>query len=283
MNKSLITDAQNTWCLGCGNFAIQHAIKDVISGIIDDGTPRESIVLVAGIGCHGKIADYLNISTIYSLHGRALAVATGIKLANPDLTVICSVGDGDTYAEGLAHLVFAAKRNVDITAIVHNNRVYGLTKGQYTPTSPAMYHGKSTPRGISDDPPFNPVEILLCSGCGYIARGYTRRQEELTGLIREAIAHRGFSVVDTLQICASFLDMTDLYNERVYVPEGHNPEDFDSACRIAREWNYDADAPIALGTIYRNTAPTYESRFRIPPKSDVEKAKTVDKIMRRRN
>ncbi|MBT8507177.1 2-oxoglutarate synthase [Methanomicrobiaceae archaeon CYW5] len=283
MNPSFITDAQNTWCLGCGNFALQHAIKDVIFGLIKDGTPRESIVLVAGIGCHGKIADYLNISTFYSLHGRAIAVATGIKLANPDLTVICSVGDGDTYAEGLAHLIFAAKRNIDITVIVHNNRVYGLTKGQYTPTSPGKYHGKSTPRGISDDPPFNPVEILLCSGCGFIARGYTRRQEELTGLIHDAIVHRGFSVVDTLQICASFLDMTDMYNERVYVPDGHNPEDFAAACMIAREWDYDSDGPIALGTIYRKNIPTYESRFRVPQKSDVEKARSVDKIMRERS
>jgi len=282
MNQALITDAQNTWCLGCGNFALQHAIKDVIAALIEDGTSRESIVLVAGIGCHGKIADYLNVSTFYSLHGRALAVATGIKLANPDLTVICSVGDGDTYAEGLAHLIFAAKRNIDITAIVHNNRVYGLTKGQYTPTSPGTYHGKSTPKGISDDPPFNPLEIMLCSGCSFIARGYTRRQEQLTGLIREAIGHKGFSLVDTLQICSSFLDLTDFYNERVYVPEGHNPEDFAAACRIASEWDYDGDAPIALGTIYRKNIPTYESRFRVGSKSDGEKAKLVETIIRGR-
>jgi len=282
MNQTLITDAQNTWCLGCGNFAIQHAIKDVIVALIEGGTSRESIVLVAGIGCHGKIADYLNISTFYSLHGRALAVATGIKLANPDLTVICTVGDGDTYAEGLAHLIFAAKRNIDITAIVHNNRVYGLTKGQYTPTSPGTYHGKSTPKGVIDDPPFNPLEIMLCSGCGYIARGYTRRQEQLTDLIHEAIMHKGFSLVDTLQICASFLDLTDFYNERVYVPADHNSEDFDAACRMAKEWDYDRDAPIALGTIYRRVMPTFEARCRVVPKSDRERAALVEKIIRGR-
>ncbi len=282
MNQPYITDAQNTWCMGCGNFAILHAVKDVIVGLIEDGVPRESIVLVAGIGCHGKIADYLNISSFYSLHGRALAVATGIKIANPNLTVICTVGDGDTYAEGLAHLIFAAKRNIDITAIVHNNRVYGLTKGQYTPTSPGTYHGKSIPKGVSDDPPFNPLEILLCSGCGFIARGYTRRQEELTDLIREAIAHKGFSVVDTLQICASFFDIGDFYNEHVYVPAGHNPEDFDAACRIVGEWDYNGDAPIALGTLYRKEMPTYEGRFRAVPKNDSEKGRLVQKIIKER-
>ena len=282
MNQLLITDAQNTWCMGCGNFAILHAVKDVIAGLIEDGVSRESIVLVAGIGCHGKIADYLNISTFYSLHGRALAVATGIKIANPDLTVICTVGDGDTYAEGLAHLIFAAKRNIDITVIVHNNRVYGLTKGQYTPTSPVTYHGKSEPKGVTDDPPFNPLEILLGSGGGFIARGYTHRQDGLTDLIREAVMHKGFSVVDTLQICASFLDIGDYYNERVYVPADHNPEDFDAACRIIGEWDYDRDTPIALGTLYRKAMPTYEERFRVVPKKDVERARLVEKILRER-
>jgi 2-oxoglutarate ferredoxin oxidoreductase subunit beta len=136
MTRNLITEALNTWCPGCGNFALQHTIKNLLSDREKEGKSLDDVVLVSGIGCHAKIADYLNINSFYSLHGRALPVATGIKLGNPALTVICCVGDGDAYAEGLDHLIFAAKRNIDITVIVHNNRVYGLTTGQYTPTSP---------------------------------------------------------------------------------------------------------------------------------------------------
>ncbi|MDD5418431.1 MAG: thiamine pyrophosphate-dependent enzyme, partial [Methanomicrobiaceae archaeon] len=164
MNGSdLISPAQNTWCPGCGNFGIQHMIKAAIAEITGEGFPRERIVMVTGIGCHGKIADYFNINTYYAIHGRAIPVAAGIKVANPDLKVICHVGDGDAYAEGLDHLVFAAKRNADITVIVHDNRVYGLTTGQYTPTSPAGFKGRSTPEGVPGHP-INPLELMLASG-----------------------------------------------------------------------------------------------------------------------
>jgi len=250
MTKGLITDAQNTWCQGCGNFAIEHAIKDVIIRMEAEGTPREKIVLVAGIGCHGKIADYLKINSFYSLHGRAVSFATGICMANPDLHVICCVGDGDTYAEGIAHLLFAAKRNVNMTVLVHNNRVYGLTKGQVTPTSPREYHGKSNPYS-SGEIAFNPLELLLSAGCSFVARGYTQRQDELTGLIYDGMAHAGFSYIDILQICASFLDKTEEYDGKVYAPDQHVPEDFDAACRLVREYSYGDSGKIALGVIFR--------------------------------
>ena len=250
MTKGLVTDAQNTWCQGCGNFAIEHAIKDVIIRLEAEGTPRENIVLVVGIGCHAKIADYLNINSFYSLHGRGVSFATGVCMANPDLHVICCVGDGDAYAEGIAHLLFAAKRNVNMTVLVHNNRVYGLTKGQVTPTSPKEYHGKSNPNG-SGEIEFNPLELLLSAGCGFVARGYTQRQEELTELIYDGITHSGFSFIDILQICASFLDKTEEYNGKVYAPLHHDPEDFDAACRLVREYSYNDSGSIALGVIFR--------------------------------
>lgn len=250
MIRGLITDAQNTWCQGCGNFAIEHAIKDVILRLEAEGISREKIVLIAGIGCHGKIADYLNINSFYSLHGRAIPFATGICMANPDLHVICCVGDGDTYAEGVAHLLFAAKRNVNMTVLVHNNRVYGLTKGQVTPTSPMEYHGKSNPSG-GGEIAFNPLELLLSAGCGFVARGYTQRQEDLLELIYTGINHSGFSYIDILQICASFLDKTEEYDGQVYIPENHNPEDFDAACSLVREYTYGDSGKIALGILYR--------------------------------
>ncbi len=145
--KDLGTYAKNTWCPGCGNFSILNAMKAVLAQLDEEGFPIEKVVLVWGIGCHGKIVDYLNVNSFYSIHGRTLPVATAIKLANPDLKVICFSGDGDSLAEGLDHLIFAAKRNIDITLILHDNRVYGLTTGQYTPTSPLGFKGKSTPRG----------------------------------------------------------------------------------------------------------------------------------------
>jgi len=163
-----ISRAQNTWCPGCGNFVIQHTMKDVLAGL---GLLPEEVVVVSGIGCHAKIADYMQTNSFYTIHGRGIPVATGIHLGNPDLTVICSAGDGDAYAEGLDHLIFAAKRNVDITVIIHDNRVYGLTTGQYTPTSPPGFSGKSTPDGTHEDP-FNPLELMLASGATFIARSY---------------------------------------------------------------------------------------------------------------
>src|SRR5512136_3302849 len=170
MSRNLITDTQNTWCPGCGNFSIQHCLKNILAGMEAEGKSLDNVVLVSGIGCHAKIADYLNISSFYSIHGRTLPVATGIRLANPDLKVICCSGDGDSYAEGLDHLVFAAKRNIDLTLILHDNRVYGLTTGQYTPTSPQGFKGKSTPLG-TQELPMNPAELMLVGGASYIARG----------------------------------------------------------------------------------------------------------------
>jgi len=258
--RSLITDVQNTWCPGCGNFTIQHTLKTILAEMEQEGKSLDNVVLVSGIGCHAKIADYLNINSFYTLHGRTIPVATGIKLANPNLTVICCCGDGDCYAEGLDHLIFAAKRNVDITVIVHNNRVYGLTTGQYTPTSPLGYKGKSTPGGTAEYP-LNPLELMLASGATYIARGYTRKMDQLNTLIRGGIAHRGFSFIDVLQICATFFPAADYYSSRVYELTDHDPANFDRACSIARAWDYNSDAQIALGEVYRANFPTYNERM----------------------
>jgi len=260
MTRNLITPTQNTWCPGCGNFSIQHTLKDILAGLEKEGRSLDDVVLVSGIGCHAKIADYLNINSVYTLHGRTLPVATGIKLANPKLTVICCAGDGDAYAEGLDHLIFAAKRNIDLTMIVHNNRVYGLTTGQYTPTSPLGFKGKSTPAGTTEYP-FNPLELMLAAGATYIARGYTRKMPQLAQLIRQGIAHKGFAFIDVLQICASFFNMTEYYQSRVYDLDGHDTSDFEKACVKAREWDYNRDAPIALGLFYERDLPTFNDRY----------------------
>ncbi len=273
MTRNLITPAQNTWCPGCGNFSLQHTLKDILAGFEKEGWSLDDVVLVSGIGCHAKIADYLNINSVYAIHGRTIPVATGIKLANPNLTVICCAGDGDTYAEGLDHLIFAAKRNIDITMIVHNNRVYGLTTGQYTPTSPLGFRGKSTPAGTTEYP-FNPLELMLAGGATYIARGYTKKMPQLAQLIHQGIAHKGFAFIDVLQICASFFNMTDYYQSRVYDLAGNDTADFEKACAKAREWDYNRDATIALGIFYERALPTFDDRY---PARDL----TTEERMRR--
>ncbi|HEX3001927.1 MAG TPA: thiamine pyrophosphate-dependent enzyme [Methanoregula sp.] len=272
--QNLITDVQNTWCPGCGNFSIQHTLKMFFAEWEKEGRSLDNVVLVSGIGCHAKIADYLNINSFYSLHGRTIPAATGIKLANPELTVICCCGDGDCYAEGLDHLIFAAKRNIDITVIVHDNRVYGLTTGQYTPTSPLGFRGKSTPAGTAELP-INPPELMLACGATFIARGYTKKMDQLKALIRDGVAHKGFSFIDVLQICATFFPAADYYTPRVYEPADHDPVDFDAACRLAREWDYTSDARIALGVLYRKEMPEFSARMGSPKKSGTEKEQAV--------
>jgi 2-oxoglutarate ferredoxin oxidoreductase subunit beta len=276
--RNLITPAQNTWCPGCGNFALQFTLKTLLEGLVQEGRSLDDVVLVTGIGCHAKMADYLNINSFYSLHGRTIPAATGIKLANPNLEVVCCAGDGDCYAEGLDHLIFAAKRNVGITVLVHNNRVYGLTTGQYTPTSPLGFKGRSTPGGTAELP-FNPLELMLASGATYIARGYTRRPDQLKMLVREAVLHRGFSFVDVLQICATYNNMTDYYNSRVYELENHDTGNFTEACEKAREWDYNTDARIGLGIFFQTSAPSFEERILTRPGEVPERMEAIRKIL----
>ncbi len=280
--RQLITGTQNTWCPGCGNFSIQHTLKNVLADIENEGQSLDNVVLVSGIGCHAKIADYLNINSFYSLHGRTIPVATALKLANPDLTVICCSGDGDCYAEGLDHLLFAAKRNVDITVIVHNNRVYGLTTGQYTPTSPRGFRGKSTPLGTREDP-FNPVELVLAGGATYVARGYSKKMDQLRTLVREGIGHKGFAFIDVLQICATFFPVADYYSQHVYDLSGHDRTSFEAACLKAREWDYNSDAPIALGTFYERTAPVFEGKIPVRAAGDRERERAVQDLLKKRS
>ncbi|MDD5556653.1 MAG: thiamine pyrophosphate-dependent enzyme [bacterium] len=259
--RDLGTAAANTWCPGCGNFAVLNALKAALGTIGGERGGLEKIVLVSGIGCHAKIADYVNVNSFYSIHGRVAPVAQGIKCADPSLTVLGFAGDGDAYGEGLEHLLFAAKRNTDITMVIHDNRVYGLTTGQYTPTSPLGFRGRSTPGGTVE-PPLNPLALLLAAGASFLARGYSNRMELLKETIAAAVAHRGFALVEVLQVCATFFNRYADYNKRVYELEGHDPSDFEAAMRRAREWDYTGDAPIALGVFYRAERPSFERAAR---------------------
>lgn len=274
----LSTTAVNTWCPGCGNFAILNAIKATLKSLFDEGLPSENVVLVSGIGCNSKIADYINTNSFYSLHGREIPAAEGIKLARPELKVITHSGDGDAYGEGLEHLVFAAKRNSDITAIVHDNRVYGLTTGQYTPTSPLGYKGRSTPFG-TNEMPINPLEVMLASGATYLARGTSHGLEMLKKIFREAILHKGFALVDVLQTCVTFYNMYEYYDKRVYELKDHDASSFDAAMAKIREWDYNKDSPIALGVFYKKESPAYDGKPVGAKLSRENRKKKIDEIL----
>jgi 2-oxoglutarate ferredoxin oxidoreductase subunit beta len=262
MNASdLKTYAKNTWCPGCGNFAIELAARQAFAELAEEGRLKvENLVILSGIGCHAKMSDYLRVNSFYSLHGRVVAPATGVKLANPELTVVGFAGDGDAYGEGLDHLIFAAKRNVGIAMIIHNNRVYGLTTGQFTPTSPRGFPGKSTPKGSPEDP-MNPIELMLASGATFVARAFSGDLQHLKRVIRGAISHRGFSMVDVLQPCVTFLNTWEFYSKRVYdlQGEGHDAGNREEAMERAREWGYGGGAErIPIGIFYEVEKPTFE-------------------------
>jgi 2-oxoglutarate ferredoxin oxidoreductase subunit beta len=281
VQRELATHAKNTWCPGCGNFAILTSIRAVLKALADEGTPLERVVLVSGIGCHAKIVDYINVNSFYSIHGRVTPVAEAIKIARPDLKVIGFAGDGDAYGEGLEHLVFAAKRNIDITMIIHNNRVYGLTTGQYTPTSPQGFKGRSTPRGALEVP-LNPLELMLASGATFLARGYSGGLELLKKLFREAISHKGFALVDVLQVCATFFNMYEYYNQKVYELKEHDPVNHAQVSAKIREWDYNSDAPIALGILYRKIAPTFDEKFQKPGIDAADRKSKLDELLKPR-
>ena len=268
--KDLKTYAENTWCPGCGNFSILTSIKKVLTNLGNEGFDLHRVALVSGIGCHAKIVDYVDVNSFYSIHGRVPPAMSCIKLANPDLLVIGHSGDGDAYGEGVEHLIFSAKRNIDVTYIIHNNRVYGLTTGQFTPTSPIGFKGRSTPMG-SPEEPLNPVELMISAGATFVARGFSGNIKHLQNLIHAAIDHKGFSFIDVLQPCFTFFNTYNYYQERVYeiTDQEHDVSDRTTALAKAGEWAYNEGERIPIGIFYKVKKPTYEKKLlrgRIPVK-----------------
>ncbi|MFX1275353.1 MAG: thiamine pyrophosphate-dependent enzyme [Promethearchaeota archaeon] len=248
--ENLGTTAENTWCPGCGNFGILTAVKKAIVKLQENGISKDQIVICAGIGCSAKIFDYLNLSGVYSLHGRDIATAQGIKIANPDLKVISFSGDGNAMGEGLSHLLFAAKRNADITILMHDNGVYALTTGQFTPITNKGWKGPSTPRGSVEEP-FNPLALLLEAGATFLARAYTAKIDHLSNIIVQAIEHKGFSFVDILQPCVSWNNTYNLYNKIVEVLESE-PTNLEEALNITK-----IKEKLPIGVIWKKKRPVF--------------------------
>jgi len=248
---------ETAWCPGCGNFPILDAVKQAL--VLCDLAPN-GVLFVSGIGQAAKAPHYLNANVFNGLHGRAIPVATGAKIVNPNLAVIAESGDGCMYGEGGNHFLAAIRRNPDITVLVHDNRVYGLTKGQASPTSPDGLVTKAQPHG-SLSSSFNPVALAVLMGAGFVARGYAGMKEHLAGIIAEAIRHKGFSLVDILQPCVSFNKVNTYawYQERCRVlPVDYDPADKDLALRTAMTFGDE----IPIGVISRRTdRPPLEERL----------------------
>lgn len=227
-----------TWCPGCGNFGILQALKNTLNQLKIE--PKDA-VLVYGIGCHGNMFNWMPATSFEGLHGRTLPVAQGMKTVNPNLTVLAIAGDGDCYGEGGNHLLHAARRNLDLTLLVHDNQVYALTTGQTSPSSGKGFKTKSTPEG-SLDLPLNPLAISLVAGASFVARGFAGDLPHLTNLIVQAIKHKGFSVVDILQPCVTFntVNTFDWFKERIYKIE--KPASKLAALEKSLEWPSYAEA-----------------------------------------
>src|SRR6056297_3744709 len=259
-NKSLNlnTKTKNTWCPGCSNFAILNSFKMAVKDLIKNGLPKENIVLVSGIGCSSKIIDYIDLNSLSCLHGRPVVSATGIKLGNPNLKPVVFAGDGGMYNEGISHLIHAAKRNSDITVLVHDNRNFALTTSQFTATSPKGFKGGSSPKG-SVETPFDPLELMLASNASFIARGYAFKMNHLKETIKKAIEHKGFSFVEILQPCITFYDTTKDYNKRVYKMEEGDLKSKEKALEKINEWDYnDKTSNIPLGVFYKTKKSVFE-------------------------
>jgi 2-oxoglutarate ferredoxin oxidoreductase subunit beta len=251
MADTLTTTAENTWCPGCGNFGILNALKKAIVILEQHGTPRDHVIISSGIGCHGKIFDYVNLSWLYSIHGRSMATVQGIKLANPSLKLIDFTGDGDAFGEGISHIIFAAKRNADITVITHDNGTYALTTGQFSPTSSKGFKGPSTPQGNIEEP-LNPLTLLMEVGATFVARGYAGKIDHLADLIVKAVEHEGFSFIDILQPSVVFNDTYKEYNERVDILETP-PGSYEEAIRLAKR----REGKLPIGVFYQVSKPVF--------------------------
>lgn len=221
----------------------------------------ENLVAFSGIGCHGKITDYLNVNSFTSLHGRVIPAMTGVKCANPALTVVGFSGDGDSYSEGLEHLIHAARRNSDIKLFVHDNQLFALTTGQTSARSPQGFKSKSTPLG-SIEPPFNPILTMLSAGSTFVARTFAGDLHATKRIMQAAITHKGFAFVDIIQPCITFFDTRDYFKQRIYwIDESGTKDDLNKAMQLA---NYGDDGKadkVPLGIFYDVDRKTFEEQL----------------------
>ena len=251
------TDAKSWWCPGCGDFGVLAALQ---KALVNLGKEPHEVALVAGIGCSGKIGNYINCYNFHVVHGRALPTALGIKLANRNLTVLAAGGDGDGYAIGMGHFLHAVRRNPDITYIVMDNHVYGLTKGQTSPTSDLGFKTKSQPAG-NIERPVKPLELAIAAGATFVAQGFSGDVKQLTALIEAGIRHKGFALINAISPCVTFnkLNTYDFYRESLVAVdeiEGYDRTDRAGALKTLIEHD-----DLVTGLIFQSDEPPFESNL----------------------
>lgn len=256
--KDFRNNVKPNWCPGCGDFSVQAAIQKAAANV---GLEPEDVALITGIGCSGRLSGYVNSYGVHAIHGRALPLAQGVKMANKDLTVIASGGDGDGYAIGMGHTIHALRRNMNMTYIVMDNQIYGLTKGQTSPSSAPGFITKTTPKGNIEQN-VAPLELALSSGATFVAQGFSNDIKGLTKMIEDAIQHDGFSFVNVFSPCVTYnkINTYDWFKEHLTSLdeiEGYDTSNKQQAIQTVLE--YDS---LIKGIVYQDTeTPSYESQI----------------------
>ena len=244
-SKDYKSEVKVTWCPGCGDFGVLNATYQALA---DQGYDPKDVVVVSGIGCSSRFPFFVSTYGFHGVHGRALPIATGIKMSRPELEVIVFGGDGDAFAIGAGHFVHACRRNVDMCYVIMDNGVYGLTKGQYAPTAYTGYVSKTTPYG-SVETSVNPLTLAIASGATFVARGFSSKPKDLTKLIVDGINHKGFAVIDVYSPCPTF-NKVNTFNfwkeDTAPLPDDHDPTDLHAAITMALH-----EDPHYLGVFYR--------------------------------
>ena len=253
--KTYESVVDSDWCPGCGDFGVLKSLK---MALIELGIRPHEVLVVSGIGCSSNLPGFIHAYGVHSLHGRSLPVATGAKLANHDLHVVVTGGDGDGYGIGMGHFIHTMRRNLDLTYIVMNNQIYGLTTGQASPTTMKEVRTLTTPRGNAELP-INPISLGIASGATYVSRGFSADPKHLTQLFVGAIAHRGFALIDVFSPCVTYnkINTYPWFKERIYKLDdetGYDSTDVTAAIERSHEWG----DRIPIGLFYKDEQPIYE-------------------------
>jgi 2-oxoglutarate ferredoxin oxidoreductase subunit beta len=255
--KQLETGTEMTWCPGCFNYQVLAGVKNYFSEKIEKGTKKEEMALVSGIGCQGKIFDYINLNGLNTLHGRELPTALGIKIGNPNLDVYAFAGDGGCYNEGISHLIHAARENIDITCIVHNNQVFALTVGQPTGVTEKGFTDKTNPEGVVIKP-LNPLKLVLNANASFVARVFADAKE-IEKILKEASKHKGFKFIEIIQPCIIFHPDKGYKEKLKEIPKTHDVKNFNKAIKLASTWDYNGikkGDKIYTGVFYKEKRPS---------------------------
>lgn len=256
--KDFRNSVKPNWCPGCGDFSVQAAIQKACANV---GLEPEELAVITGIGCSGRLSGYINSYGVHSIHGRALPMAQGVKMANQELTVIASGGDGDGYAIGMGHTIHSIRRNIDLTYVVMDNQIYGLTKGQTSPSSAHGFVTKTTPHG-SIEKNVSPLELAITSGATFVAQSFSSDIKELTAIIEAAINHKGFAFVNVFSPCVTYnkVNTYDWFKENLVSLndiEGYDNKDKIQALNTVVEHN-----GLVTGIIYQDTeTPSYAQQL----------------------